>query len=441
MEIINEESITLPLTVAVHTLGCKLNFSESATLSRMLQEEGFQIVKKNADVDIINTCAVTETAEKKCRQLINKLTTQNPDTLILLTGCYASLEQVKGVKKTVKRVFPGRNKLEIAQWLKQWMLFFPQNIPSPVIRKDDEFFGAHSLHERTRSLLKIQDGCNYRCTYCTVPAARGNSRSGDFIDILDTARTIARAGVKEIVLTGVNIGDYRTDEGFTLYHLLKALHHTPDLKRLRLSSVEPNLLTYDIIDMAAESNLILPHFHIPLQSGSSAVLSKMRRKYDCRFFAKKIEYIRRKMPDACIATDVIVGFPGENDAEFENSYRFISDLSIDMLHVFPYSKRPGTAAARMYNNIPEEVINERIEQMLVLGGKKKNDFYNRQQGKTFHVLVENKKEGEYLSGFTENYIRVRVPYQERLINQIIPVRLTDRDRDGTYVCQDDTIYI
>jgi threonylcarbamoyladenosine tRNA methylthiotransferase MtaB len=425
-------------TFYIKTLGCKLNFSESATLERMLVEKGYCIAANatSSDIYIINTCAVTETAEKKCRQYIHQVKKQNPQAKIVLVGCYSALENSQAIVSEVDLMLGSGNKSQLIGKIDS---LFEQNNHTIIIKEkpQEPFFTSYSIDERTRSFLKIQDGCDYFCTYCTVAYARGRSRSDSIENIISYARDIVSNNVKEIVLSGVNIGDFRTEKGELFIDLLYALEKIKDLKRIRISSIEPNLLTDEIIDLVSKSNKILPHFHIPLQSGSNEILSKMKRRYKRELFAEKIYLIKEKMPDCCVAADVIVGFPGETDTLFEETYHFIEEFPLSMLHVFPYSKRPNTIAATMENQLSNTCKNKRANALIELSNKKKTLFYQQNILRECFALIESKKENGFLTGFTDNYIRIKIPSDATIINQIVKVKILEIDTDG--VCKAEII--
>lgn len=418
-------------TFIIKTLGCKLNFSESATIERLLSENGYFLLKGNAvaDIYIINSCAVTATAEKKCKQLIHTIKNHYPQSKIVLIGCFSSLDNASSIENQVDLMLGCGNKMKIITEINN---LFTDNYKSKTIKTvaEEPFFHAYSIHERTRSFLKIQDGCDYFCTYCTVPYARGRSRSDSIENVVKHANELLANGVKEIVLSGVNIGDFKTEKGEHLFDLLLELEKIKDLQRVRISSIEPNLLTDEIIQLVFSSTKIVPHFHIPLQSGSNTILSKMKRRYSRELFADKVYLIKDKMPYACIAADVIVGFPSETDELFEETYQFINSLPLSMLHVFPYSKRPNTIAANMENHLTNACKNKRASMLINLSNSKKLFFYKENIGRTGKVLIENKIDEKYMSGFTENYIRVRLPYNPHNINQIIDVKIVKIDENN-----------
>ncbi|MCL2131396.1 MAG: tRNA (N(6)-L-threonylcarbamoyladenosine(37)-C(2))-methylthiotransferase MtaB [Lentimicrobiaceae bacterium] len=409
-------------SVYIKTLGCKINFSESAAMEQLLTKEGYIISAKdgNADVFIVNSCAVTENAEKKCRQYIHQIKKNYPQAKIVLVGCFSALKNVQSIENEVDMMFGSSDKMNVVQGINR---LFCDAVSVEKTNDDNAFFSSYSLSERTRSFLKIQDGCDYFCTYCTVAYARGKSRSDTIENVIVNARKIVENDIKEIVLTGVNIGDFKTKKGEDFLDLLKVLAQVENLKRLRISSIEPNLLTREIIDFAAVTEMILPHFHIPLQSGCNDILAKMRRRYRRELFAETVYYIKEKMPHACIAADVIVGFPGETQEQFLETYNFIKSLPVSMLHVFPYSKRPDTPAADMPNHLTNTCKNERAKRLIQLSEEKKKTFYHENSGKIFQALIESKNENGFLQGFTENYIRIKLPYNKKYINEIVRVKL------------------
>ncbi len=415
-------------TIGIKTLGCKLNFSESATIERMLTEKGFRIVpyEEQAEVYIINSCAVTAEAEKKCRYYARQLKKQHPASKIAIIGCFSSLRLEELIQEQDADIILGsNNKTEVVNKIESLLLSPPQ--PLPLSQADDKtaFFSAYSLHERTRSFLKIQDGCDYFCAYCTVPIARGHSRSNSIANVIKEANTIVANGIKEIILSGVNIGDFKTPEGENFYNVLEALIKVEGLQRLRISSIEPNLLTKEIIELTASTKKILPHFHIPLQSGCDRILQRMKRRYKREVFAEKIAYIKTLMPEACIAVDVIAGFPDESDTDFKDTYDFIHGLPISYLHAFPYSRRPGTLAYDMPNQQSRACKNERIQQLLVLSDEKKHTFYTENLHSIREVLFESETSTRQLVGFTDNYIRVSASLPTDKINTICNIQLKE----------------
>ncbi len=396
----------------IHTLGCKLNFSESAAIAAKLEANGWQ-QGGIPEVIILNTCAVTQSAEKKTRNVASKLHRENPLASIVVVGCYSALkpdllERWSGVIK----VFGSANKMSCVDYILQ-----REAEPVPT------FFDAYSVHDRTRSFLKIQDGCNNHCTYCTVWIARGKSRSDNIENVLKNIKNIADSGVHEVNLTGVNVGDFGKGTKENLLKLLKAIVKQNAIERVRISSVEPDLLTPEIIKLVAKSPILMPHFHIPLQSGCDRILSVMRRRYTAAEYAEKVQLIKKLMPDACVACDVITGFPGETDEEFEETYHFLEELPISYIHVFTYSRRPRTHANMMENQISEDVKHERTERLLELSHAKKMAFYAQCEGQERPVLVEEEVVDDQMFGFTDNYIRIALPYDESMINTIQKVKV------------------
>ena len=412
-------------TVSFYTLGCKLNFSATSTISRDLESEGFAKVdfEIGADIYVINTCSVTDQADKKCRNIVRKALKFNPSAFIIVIGCYAQLKpkeisEIQGVNL----VLGAQEKFNINKYLKNNLDNSQTILKNDPIKNVKTFYPGYSLGDRTRSFFKIQDGCNYFCSFCTIPLARGKSRSASIEETLIKAKEIGRSQVKEVVLTGVNIGDfgYGSDENFQ--QLIQKLDSLNGISRYRISSIEPDLLKNEIIEFVYQSNKFTPHFHIPLQSGSDMLLKKMRRKYDTTLYSKRIQLIKQLMPQACIGVDVIVGFPGETDEEFNSTVSFLKSLPISYLHVFTYSERSNTTAPRMSQIVPMEVRRKRSKQLRILSLKLKLKFYNDNLGYIGNVLFEN-HEGDYLIGFTENYIKVKVPFEGGLINTIQRVKI------------------
>lgn len=432
--------------VAFYTLGCKLNFAETSSIGKSLKNIGVEKAGENetADICIINTCSVTEVADQKGRHAINKLVRENPGAFVVVIGCYAQLkpEQVAAIKG-VDLVLGAEQKGQIIEYMSEAMVQRMHNGEGDshlhefhqVATKDIKSFAPScSCGDRTRYFLKVQDGCNYYCTYCTIPIARGNSRNGSIASLVKQAEEVVQEGGKEIVLTGVNIGDFghSTNENFA--DLVKALDKVEGIERYRISSIEPNLITNEIVDYCAESKAFMPHFHIPLQSGSNSVLKLMHRRYTTEFFAEKINYIRQKMPDVFFGVDVIVGTRGETDEYFEEAYRFIESLPISQLHVFSYSERPGTQALKIDYVVSPEVKHERSQRLLALSDRKLHDFYERFIGTIRPVLLEKPKAGMPIHGFTDNYIKVEIePTDENmeLINTIVNVELKGFNHNGT----------
>ena len=417
-----------------YTLGCKLNFSETSTIGRLLQEAGFRTARRGeqADICVVNTCSVTEQADKKCRQAIHKLVKQHPDAFVVVTGCYAQLkpEQVAAIpgvdlvlgmdkKGELLRHLHSLDKREQSEVL---------TIPTKDIRT---FVPSCSQGDRTRFFLKVQDGCDYFCSYCTIPYARGRSRNGTIESLVEQAKQAAADGAKEIVITGVNIGDFGKSTGETFIELIRQLDQVEGIMRYRISSIEPNLLTDEIIEFVARSRAFMPHFHIPLQAGSDEVLRLMRRRYGTALFAAKIQKIRSLMPDAFIGVDVIVGTRGEDEAYFEDAYRFIESLDVTALHVFSYSERPGTQALKIEHKVTPQEKHRRSERLLALSEAKQRAFYTRHIGTEATVLLEKPKAGHPFHGFTDNYIKVEVADPLARDNALVRVRLGEYNEEGT----------
>ncbi len=417
-----------------YTLGCKLNFSETSTIGRMLQEVGVRTVRKGecADICVVNTCSVTETADKKCRQAIHRLVKQHPGAFVIVTGCYAQLKpgQVADIEG-VDLVLGAEQKGELLQFLGDLHKKDKGETHTVAMKDICSFIPSCSRGDRTRYFLKVQDGCDYFCSYCTIPYARGRSRNGKIADLVAQARQAAQEGGKEIVITGVNIGDFGKSTGETFFDLVKALDEVEGIERYRISSIEPNLLTDEIIEYVACSRAFMPHFHIPLQSGSDDVLKLMRRRYDTALFASKIEKIRSVIPDAFIGVDVIVGTRGERDEYFENAYSFINKLDVTQLHVFSYSERPGTQALKIDYVVKPAMKHLRSQRLLALSEEKTHAFYTRHIGQIKSVLLEKPKPGALMHGFTDNYIRVEVYAPHSLDNHLVQVKLGEFNEEGT----------
>lgn len=420
-------------TALFHTLGCKLNFAETSTVARLFAEKGIRRVQagETPDICVVNTCSVTDLADKKCRQAIRSLIKKYPDAVVMVTGCYAQLkgEEIAAIPG-VDIVAGTDRKLLLGEYLDEWMAGHqPRTLITPT--KDiRDFSPSCSRGDRTRYFLKVQDGCDYYCSYCTIPMARGRSRSGTIADIMAQAEAVAAEGGKEIVLTGVNIGDFGKGRDDTFFDLIKRLDMVEGIERYRISSIEPNLLTDDIIDWVASSRRFMPHFHIPLQSGSDEVLRLMRRHYDTALFRSKIERIRHVIPDAFIGVDLIVGARGETEEQFEESRQFIDSLDISRLHVFTYSERPGTRALSIGHSVPKEEKHRRTRLMLALSERKLHDFSSRFVGTTRPVLLEHPRRGRPMSGFTDNYLKVEVERRPELSNMVVPVRLNTVTEGG-----------
>lgn len=400
-------------TFTIHTLGCKLNFSESSEIARQLTCRGFRKDEAAPAFIILNSCAVTAVAEKKGRNLVAKLHRAHPNAKIIVLGCYAALrpDEVRAWNGVVQ-VFGNHDKLNVVPFL------CGETLPAPP-----PFFAAFSAHDRTRSFLKIQDGCDYHCAYCTVADARGESRSDTIAHVLENIKAIHAQNIKEIIITGVNLGDFGKNSSENFYDLLCAIEQQNLIERVRISSIEPNLLTDEIIDLVAQSKRIMPHFHVPLQAGSDRILQQMRRRYNTDFFAQKIQTIKAKIPDACVAVDIIAGFPGESDADFAAGYDFVRALPLSYLHVFTYSKRPGTPAAAMPNQVPPQTKQARTNQLLALSETKKRHFYQTHLGETRPVLWEEDNKEGIMYGFTDNYIKVQTPFRAEWANEIVAFKL------------------
>lgn len=420
--------------VVYHTLGCKLNFAETSAIGKQLEEEGFTKVHhgEQADICIINTCSVTDTADHKCRQAISRLHRQHPNAKMIVTGCYAQLkpEEIASIEG-VDLVLGANEKFSIQNYLSNNHPETKGEIVRGDILKVKDFKPSISFDDRTRYFLKVQDGCDYYCTYCTIPLARGHSRSGTIAETVETAREAIRAGAREIVLTGVNTGEFGKRTGETFIGLLKALDNIDADVRYRISSVEPNLLTDEIIQFVADSRHIMPHFHIPLQSGTNEILQLMKRRYTVELFAEKMATIKRILPDAFIGVDVIVGVRGETDELFEQSFEFIQSLDFSQLHVFTYSERANTKMLEIEHNVPVKERKRRSERLHELSEGKTEAFYASQTGKKASVLWEAKKNGEMMHGFTENYVRVERPYDKKRVNTAETVTLDDWNEDKT----------
>ena len=416
------------MTVEFHTLGCKLNFSETSTIGKMLAERGVRSARAGEvpDICVVNTCTVTELANKKCRQEIRRLATKYPEAVIVVTGCYAQLksEEVAGIDG-VDIVVGNDQKEEIVDYLDRWFAERQPVVKVTPLKDMKRFIPSCSRGDRTRYFLKVQDGCDYYCSYCTIPRARGRSRSGSIAELVEQACGVAAEGGKEIVITGVNIGDFGKGTHETFFDLVKAFDEVEGIERYRISSIEPDLLTDEIISFVARSKRFMPHFHIPLQSGSDAMLKLMRRHYDRQLFADKIAKIRREIPDAFIGVDLITGMRGETDEIFEDSKEFIASLDISRLHVFTYSERPGTMALNITPIVDQHTKHLRTRRMMALSDKKLETFTRRYLGTVRPVLFEHTTDGGIMKGFTDNYLRVEVPADESLVNRVAMVRLVE----------------
>ena len=421
-------------TAVYYTLGCKLNFSETSTIGKTLKEAGVRTVRKGekADICIINTCSVTEVADKKCRQAIHRLVKNHPGAFVVVTGCYAQLkpEQVAAIEG-VDLVLGAEEKGRLLDYLGDLSKNEKGETITSTFKDIRSFSPSCSRGDRTRYFLKVQDGCDYFCSYCTIPFARGRSRNGKIEDIVAQARQAAAEGGKEIVIAGVNIGDFGKTTGETFFDLVKALDAVEGIERYRISSIEPNLLTDEIIEYVAQSRAFMPHFHIPLQSGCDEVLKLMRRRYDTALFAHKIQKIKEMMPHAFIGVDVIVGTRGETEEYFNQAYEFLKGLDVTQLHVFSYSERPGTQALKIEHVVTPDEKHRRSQLLLTLSDEKTRAFYESHIGKESVVLMEKSKAGTPMHGFTDNYVRVELPYDLSLDNKLVRVRMGDFNEDGT----------
>ena len=426
--------------VAFYTLGCKLNFSETSTIARTFEQEGFERVdfEDVADIYVINTCSVTDNADKQFKQYVKKAMKRNDKAFVAAVGCYAQLkpEELAAVDG-VDLVLGATEKFKITDYLNDLSKNDMGEVHSCEISEADFYVGSYSIGDRTRAFLKVQDGCDYKCTYCTIPLARGISRSDALENVLENAREISKQDIKEIVLTGVNIGDYGKGEfgnkkhEHTFLDLVKALDAVEGIERLRISSIEPNLLKNETIEFVSRSRTFVPHFHIPLQSGSNDVLKKMKRRYLREVYSERVNKIREVMPHACIGVDVIVGFPGETDAHFLETYQFLNDLDISYLHVFTYSERDNTEAAEMADKVPANIRAKRSKMLRGLSVKKRRAFYESQIGTSRTVLFESENKEGYIHGFTENYVKVKAPWNPELVNTLQPITLNKIDEDGS----------
>lgn len=421
-------------TFRITTLGCKLNFSESSEMARQLEGIGYEKVDADGDLALIvvNTCTVTELANKKSKQTLRKLASRNPKAKVIAVGCYSQLkpDEVSGIEG-VDLVLGANNKLEIANWVTK--LEKGEQIDLISNESDHLFKPSYSFGDRTRSFFKVQDGCDYFCSYCAIPFARGRSRNNSIESTIEVAKEIVAKGVKEFILTGVNIGDFGKETDETFLDLLKELVKVKGLERLRISSIEPNLLSDEIIEFAAQPNIILPHFHIPLQCGTDNLLRLMRRRYSTTLFRNRVEKIKKLMPNACIAADVIVGVPGESNEEFENACEFIQSIDLSNLHVFTYSERENTPAIKMENQVPVSIRKDRSKVMHEIANAKLSSFKKENLGTVHSVLFEGDFDSDYMYGFTDNYLRVKVLYQADLIKQICDVKLISCEDNSEYI--------
>ena len=435
-------------TVAFHTLGCKLNFSETSTIARLFMEKGF--VKKSfseaADVYVINTCSVTENADKECTSIVKTALSHNPDAFVAVVGCYAQLkpEDISRIEG-VDVVLGATEKFKLLNYIDLSGKNTHAHIHNCEITEADFFVDAFSVGDRTRSFLKVQDGCDYSCTFCTIPLARGKSRSDTIENVISNAHKIAASGVKEIVLTGVNIGDFgygqsidgdiKKRKSYNFFDLIRELDQVKGIDRFRISSIEPNLLKDDIIEFVAGSERFVPHFHIPLQSGSNNILKKMKRRYASELYAERVEKIKKLMPQCCIGVDVIVGFPGETEDHFLETYDFLNKLDISYLHVFTYSERDNTEAILLEGVVPVADRKRRNKMLRILSAKKLRAFYEKQKGKDLSVIFEHENKNGFMYGFTSNYVKVKLPFDLALCNTPLNVIVGDFDEEGNMNCQ------
>ncbi|RMF24481.1 MAG: tRNA (N(6)-L-threonylcarbamoyladenosine(37)-C(2))-methylthiotransferase MtaB [Bacteroidetes bacterium] len=433
-----------PRTVAFHTLGCKLNFSESSALAEQFRRAGYAVVPfdEGADLYVINTCSVTDFADRKCRQAVRRALRRAPEAHVVVTGCFAQLKphEIAAIPG-VDLVLGAAEKFRILEYVEELTKAPGKGlVHAGDIAQANSFHEAFSFGDRTRSFLKVQDGCDYKCTFCTIPLARGRSRSDTVENAVARARAIAERGVREIVLTGVNLGDFgngtavlegrRPRKEALFIDLIRALDNVEGIRRFRISSIEPNLLTDEIIDFVATSRRFVPHFHIPLQSGSDRILAAMRRRYRRALYARRVEAIKKAMPHACIGVDVIVGFPGETEEDFLETYRFLNELDVAYLHVFTYSERPNTPAAALPDPVPMHLRRQRNLQLTTLSDKKRRAFYRSHLGQRREVLFEKSKRPGKMSGYTDNYIRIEAPLVPELLNQTLEVELHALQPDG-----------
>ncbi len=431
-----------PKTVAFHTLGCKLNFSETSTIARLLLDNGYQKVDFNspADLYILNTCSVTENADRECKTVVRGALRHNPDAFIVVVGCYAQLkpDEISNIEG-VDLVLGASEKFRLLNYLDDLSKKTKAEVYSCEIEEANFFVDSYSFGDRTRVFLKVQDGCDYTCSFCTIPLARGKSRSDTIENVLKNAHEIASKGVKEIVLTGVNLGDFgilnsgSKKHDSTFFDLVKEIDQIAGIERIRISSIEPNLLKDEIIEYVSKSNRFVPHFHIPLQSGSNKVLKMMRRRYLRELYTERVSKIKAEMPHCCIGVDVIVGFPGETEDDFKETYEFLNVLDVSYLHVFTYSERDNTDAIKIQEIVPINIRKQRNKMLRILSAKKLRGFYENHIGTSQKVLLEGENKDGFLHGFTDNYIKVKVPYNKELINQVLDVKLQNIDLDGIFM--------
>ncbi|MBE9484776.1 MAG: tRNA (N(6)-L-threonylcarbamoyladenosine(37)-C(2))-methylthiotransferase MtaB [Bacteroidetes bacterium] len=425
-----------PKRIAFQTFGCKLNFAETSTIARQFREDGYEVVehKEEADIYVINSCVVTANAEKKCRAAIRQAKRRNPDARVAVIGCFPQMKEddLSGMEE-VDLVIGNEEKFMLKDYLKDDLYTGACHSFVGDINKSDVFTPSWSSGDRTRSFMKIQDGCDYFCTYCTIPFARGRSRSATIADTIKTAKEIAATDMREIILTGVNIGDFGKPNEETFFDLIKELDKVDGIDRIRVSSIEPELLNEEMVMFMAASDKFLPHFHIPLQSGSDKILMSMKRKYKREVFSRRVREIKKHMPQACIAADVIIGFPGETGEDFRDTYDFLERLDISYMHVFTYSERPGTMAENMPGKLNNTEKRERSRILHELSDKKKKAFYKQHIGSSRPVLFESDNSNGYMHGFTGNYLKVKTKYRKDLVNRIVSVKLDELDEEGIFL--------
>ena len=424
--------------VSFHTLGCKLNFSESSTIAREFERGGYLRVEPSepTDVAVINSCSVTEHADKKCRNIIRKIHRRNPNAIIAVTGCYAQLKPSDiAAIDGVDIVLSNNDKGDLYKHVVELQDRGKAEVYSCSVENITRFFAAYSSGDRTRSFLKVQDGCDYKCAYCTIHYARGSSRNMPIADIVEEAKEIAAAGQKEIVITGINTGDFGRTTGEKFIDLLRELDKVEGIERYRISSIEPNLITDEIIEFCAASPKFMPHFHIPLQSGSTKLLGLMRRRYTAERYRERIAKIRSLMPDTFLGVDVIVGFPGEGEEEFMESYRLLEEVGASFLHIFPFSERPGTPAVEMPNKVQSRISTERVARLEELSTRLHREFSQKFLGTEREVLFESTEHEGMMYGYTDNYLRVYAPFNKQIINTICRVKLIDLDSEGNISCE------
>ncbi|MBL57157.1 MAG: tRNA (N(6)-L-threonylcarbamoyladenosine(37)-C(2))-methylthiotransferase MtaB [Flavobacteriales bacterium] len=424
--------------VAFYTLGCKLNFSETSGIAQNFEKGGFARVdfEENPDVFVINTCSVTDNADKKCRNIVRRAKKINPNAYVAVIGCYAQLKPKEiSTIEGVNLVLGANEKFNILEHVEQ--LEQDQSLEAVVMDGDinevNEFFPSYSIGDRTRTFLKVQDGCDYSCSFCTIPLARGKSRSNTISETIDVAKRVAQTSAKEIVLTGVNLGDFGKNNNESFHGLVKQLDLLDGIERFRISSIEPNLLTDEIIETVAHGKKFVPHFHIPLQSGSPELLKAMRRRYKRDVYTSRVQKIKGLMPHCAIGVDVIVGFPGETEERFLETYNYLNELDVSYFHVFTYSERDNTVAPHLENAVDKKTRDDRSKKLRILSAKKKRAFYEENLGKTFPVLFEAENNNDVMYGFTENYIKVKTTFNDSLINEIKTVTLKEIDRDGLFL--------